>query len=101
MRRRNLKPSGDEAVGAIQQDSASFVSDELRADAVSEGVLPRSAAASDLVEAALARALDRASEASRFDVVAQLAKELESRRLARTPNVVRLDDQRAKQEPEK
>jgi hypothetical protein len=34
------------------------------------------------VEAALARTLDRASEAGRFDVVAQLAKALEARRLA-------------------
>jgi hypothetical protein len=45
----------------------------------------------DQVEAALARALDRASEAGRFDVVAQLARELEARRLARLTNVVALD----------
>jgi hypothetical protein len=37
----------------------------------------------DQVELALAKALDRASEAGRFDVVAQLAKELEARRLGR------------------
>jgi hypothetical protein len=37
----------------------------------------------DPVETGLARALDRASEAGRFDVVAQLARELEARRLAR------------------
>ena len=37
----------------------------------------------DQVEAALARALDRASEAGRFDVVAKLARELEARRQAR------------------
>jgi hypothetical protein len=37
----------------------------------------------DAVEAALARALDRASEAGRFDVVAQLAGELQARCLAR------------------
>jgi hypothetical protein len=42
----------------------------------------------DQAEAALARALDRASEAGRFDVVAQLARELEARRLAQLPNVV-------------
>lgn len=42
----------------------------------------------DPVEAALARALDAAAVAGRFDVVAQLAKELEARRLAREPNVV-------------
>jgi hypothetical protein len=45
----------------------------------------------DLVEEALARALDRASEAGRFDVVAQLARELEARRLVRPTNVVPLD----------
>jgi hypothetical protein len=35
------------------------------------------------VDGALARALDRASEAGRFDVVALLAGELQARRLAR------------------
>jgi hypothetical protein len=40
----------------------------------------------DPVEAAL----DRAAEAGRFDVVAQLARELEARRLARADNVVML-----------
>lgn len=44
----------------------------------------------DAVEAALARALDAAATAGRFDVVSQLARELEARRLARTPNVVTL-----------
>jgi hypothetical protein len=52
----------------------------------------------DVVEAALARALDRASEAGRFDVVAQLARELEARRLARAVNVVRLDAARRPRE---
>lgn len=42
------------------------------------------------MEAALARALDAAAAAGRFDVVAQLARELEARRLAREPNVVTL-----------
>lgn len=45
----------------------------------------------DDVEAALARALDRACEAGRFDVVAQLARELEARRMARSGNVVAFD----------
>ena len=44
----------------------------------------------DQVEAALARALDRASEAGRFDVVAQLARELEARRRPQLPNIVAL-----------
>ncbi len=48
----------------------------------------------DQVEAALARALDRASEAGRFDVVAQLARELEARRLANLTNVVAFTDGR-------
>ncbi len=49
----------------------------------------------DYVGEALARALDRDSEAGRFDVVAQLARELEARRLARLPNVARLSRTRA------
>jgi hypothetical protein len=40
------------------------------------------------VEVALAKALEGATAAGRWDVVAQLAKELEARRLAREPNVV-------------
>jgi hypothetical protein len=39
---------------------------------------------SEGVETALARALERASAAGRWDVVAQLARELEARRLGRT-----------------
>jgi hypothetical protein len=49
----------------------------------------------DQVEAALARALDRASEAGRFDVVVQLARELGARRLARLSNVAQLSRTRA------
>jgi hypothetical protein len=47
----------------------------------------------DGVEWALARALDAAASAGRFDVVAQLARELAARRLAREPNVVALPPQ--------
>jgi hypothetical protein len=43
------------------------------------------------VETALSKALDAAATAGRFDVVAQLAKELEARRLARSGNIVALD----------
>jgi hypothetical protein len=50
----------------------------------------------DDVERVLAGALAQAAEAGRFDVVAQLAKELEARRLARAGNVVRLQDEREK-----
>ena len=50
----------------------------------------RSGNAGDVVEAALAKALEGAAAACRFDVVAQLAKELEARRMARSENVVDL-----------
>lgn len=50
---------------------------------------------SDPVEAALAEALRRAAEAGEWGVVAQLARELESRREAhRAPNVVDLEQRR-------
>jgi hypothetical protein len=42
----------------------------------------------DVIETALAKALTEAAGAGRFDVVAQLAKELEARRLAGAANVV-------------
>jgi hypothetical protein len=48
----------------------------------------------DSVDAALAKALDAAAVAGRFDVVSQLAKELEARRLARSPNVVTIASRR-------
>jgi hypothetical protein len=50
----------------------------------------------DAVEAALAEALARAAEAGQFDVVAQLARELEARWLARAGNVVPLSAERGK-----
>lgn len=48
------------------------------------------------VEDALAAALGRASEAGRWDVVVQLARELEARRLAGAGNVVRFEGSRGK-----
>ena len=48
----------------------------------------------DSVEQALARALDAAAAAGRFDVVSQLARELEARRLATSGNVVALPARR-------
>jgi hypothetical protein len=48
----------------------------------------------DAVAAALARGLAEASAAGRWDVVAQLARELEARRTARAGNVVLLESQR-------
>lgn len=52
--------------------------------------VPENGPARDVVEEALARALEGATQAGRFDVVAQLARELEARRLARAGNVVPL-----------
>ncbi|MFO0673462.1 MAG: hypothetical protein U0235_28240 [Polyangiaceae bacterium] len=49
---------------------------------------------SDVVEDALARALDAAAAAGRFDVVAQIAEELKARRLAAAGNVVAIDSKR-------
>lgn len=49
----------------------------------------------DAVEEALAAALTAAATAGRFDVVAQLARELEARRLARSGNVIELSSRRS------
>ena len=49
-----------------------------------EGPVGQSWGNPDPVETALAKALERASVAERWDIVAQVAKELEARRLART-----------------
>jgi hypothetical protein len=52
------------------------------------GHLDASLDAPDPVAQALAKALDGATAAGRWDVVAQLAGEVEARRLARTGNVI-------------
>jgi hypothetical protein len=84
-RRRNLKPGADEGSFTIVQDSASSVNEKVPDGEPSCGVLPRGPAAGEVdpVDVALARALADASNAGRFDVVLQLAKELEARRLER------------------
>jgi hypothetical protein len=88
-RRRNLKPTGDEASVTIPQDSTTSENSEAEEGVASCDVLPRSAAASEpnAVEMALARALTEASAAGRFDVVVQLARELEARRVAKAPGM--------------
>jgi hypothetical protein len=45
----------------------------------------------DAVESALAKALEGATAAGRWDIVAQLAKELDARRTARMGNVHPID----------
>jgi len=52
----------------------------------------------DSVEVALATALDRASAAGEWGAVAQLARELEARRLAAKASVVDLGAERKKRE---
>jgi len=51
----------------------------------------------DAIECALADALTKATAAGKWDIVAQLARELEARRLAAV-DVPRLDDARAKRD---
>jgi hypothetical protein len=89
LRRRNLKPGADEGSFTIVQDSASSVNEKVPDGEPSCGVLPRGPAAGEVdpVDVALARALADASTAGRFDVVLQLAKELEARRLERLATV--------------
>ena len=51
---------------------------------------PFAATSGDAVEAALAAAIEGATRAGEWGIVAHLACELEARRLARAPNVVSL-----------
>jgi hypothetical protein len=60
-----------------------------------EGPVGQSWGNPDPVETALAKALERASVAERWDIVAQLAKELEARRLARTSAAHLREDDRS------
>jgi hypothetical protein len=53
-------------------------------------------ASRDVVESALARAIERATAAGRWDVVAHLAKELEARRPHQTGKVVHLTKRAAR-----
>jgi hypothetical protein len=52
----------------------------------------------DPIEAALAKALEGATAAGRWDAGAQLARELEARRLEGHPNVVAIQPRRARKE---
>ena len=67
------------------------MSGDAPAPAEDSAPLPRSAAASDAVEAALAKALTEASSAGRWDVVAQLVRELLHAGRHGRGNVVPLD----------
>jgi hypothetical protein len=91
-------PFGDGAAGALhgasptEADSLTGPTEPGAGDATArEGSASLTASAAPLVdpvEVALADALSQAAAGGRFDVVAQLAKELEARRLARARNVL-------------
>jgi hypothetical protein len=78
---------------ATESASCTLRTKQFEAQDVKRGrkIIQSVTASADTVEAALMVALTEAAKAGRFDVVSQLAKELESRRLASSPNVVTLD----------
>ena len=91
---RILKPTSSAATGGEPSDSSGNEGEDVtRRGAVAEGAA-ESLPIPGGVEAVLAAALERASVAGRWDVVAQLARELEARRLAASPNVVTLPARR-------
>jgi hypothetical protein len=85
----------------VQVASSSFLQESASVDSRSEQNEPlrntsernvaNDVANAQTIETALSLALIEAAKAGRFDVVSQLAKELEARRLASSPNVVTLD----------
>ena len=89
--KRNQNSASASATSSDEQDSAAIAMLDGDAGDASVNVPPRSAAASDAVEDALARALEGATTAGRWDVVGQLARELEARRLAHDGNVVSIE----------
>lgn len=89
------RPSVDGTSQACDESSASKGDDADRKTPDSEPVGPAVGPALD-VEAALADALSKAAAAGRWDVVAQLARELEARRLASAGNVVALAAKRGR-----
>lgn len=92
----------DSGSALASEDSRSAVKTGTDATPTSPELTPHGAlmgqsmGPSDPVEAALAKALDAAAVAGRFDVVGQLARELEARRLATAGNVVPLARGRAR-----
>lgn len=82
------KNAGVDAVSATYEGAQYTDSPAKYAESNSDG--PGCGPPLGPLERALADALSKAVEAGRFDVVAQLARELEARRLAASPNVVPL-----------
>jgi hypothetical protein len=88
-------PHAARVVNGRVSDADQATLDDQRRREVSASSPPET----DAVVAALAEALKRAASAERWDVVAQLARELEARRIARAGNVVALGSSRAKRSP--
>jgi hypothetical protein len=91
---RSSRPEATNENGRSTEKEAAFaLASEGGASTVSDNSRPSAPQPppADAVEGALAEALARATAADRWDVVAQLARELEARRTALAGNVVRLD----------
>lgn len=73
----------DDLSSTYERRGDAKVADEARKPADSEPSGPAFGPTVDVIEAALAKALEAAAAVGRFDVVAQLARELEARRLVR------------------
>lgn len=82
--------TGDESLSARTVEPADQVDRQVDSPAPAPAAVEPAPVVGDPVEIALADALTKAAAAGRFDVVAQLAGELEARRKARTANVVDL-----------
>jgi hypothetical protein len=96
----SVELTGIEAVQSVRL--AAIHVDSRQLDPTRVDVSPRELVAfgpnKSTVEDALAKAIERAVSEGRWDVVAQLAKELEARRLAAS-SVMLLADERAKRAP--
>jgi hypothetical protein len=88
------KPQGEGAPGTVKQGGGPESSPTVTGPNPASGQVV--ASVGNPVEEALARALREASVAGRWDVVAQLARELEARRDAKPGNVVSLADRARK-----
>jgi integrase len=82
---RDVEPHAPAGIASHEPPCFRVLADESQRIATADvkRVLQARGEGGDAVEAALARALDAAAAAGRFDVVAQLARELEARRLSR------------------
>jgi hypothetical protein len=79
----DMETTVDGEIGSVEESRSNEIAPHGAAVGHSEGH-------PDAVEEALAEALKGATGAGRWDVVAQLARELEARRTARAGNVVDL-----------